>query len=154
MDGIRGWLLGISFAALTGGLVYMLSPKGATDRSVRIAVSLFILITALSPFMNGSVTFSTNSIFDKAISDSGDLSDALYEQIADNVAEAAKVQTKDVLEQYGLKDCGIEVNVTQSDGVVYAARINVISREGYLGCERSIKSEITKMTGTEDVVLE
>ena len=154
MDGIRGWLLGVSFAALTGGIAYMLSPKGATDRSVRIAVSLFILITALSPFMSGAVKFTADDILSDSVVGSGELSDTLYDQIADNVAAAATVKTKDVLKQYGLTDCGVEVKVAQSEGVVYAEKITVTSNKGYLGCEWSIKSEITKMTGTEDIVLE
>jgi len=154
MDGIKGWLLGISFAALTGGIAYMLSPKGATDRSVRIAVSLFILVTALAPFMGGTVNFSAESIIGESAVGSGELSDALYDQIADNVKAAVTVKVKEVLKQYGLKDCGVEVEVVSSEGTVNAGRITVYSNNGYGGCEKSIKSEITKITGTEDVVLE
>ncbi len=152
MDGIKGWLLGIAFAALTGGIAYMLSPKGATDKCVRIAVSLFILVSVFSPFVGGNVISIGGAFGD--IENGGELNESLYEQIADNVSAAVTVKTKEVLKQYGLEDCGIEVKTTFSDGVVYAEKITVYSNTGYGGCEKAIGSEITKKTGTEDVVLE
>ena len=153
MEGVKGWLLGVSFAALTGGIAYAFSPKGATDRIIRVAVSLFILVAAVSPFIGEGNSLS-GGFSDGFALISDELNDALYEQISDNVAAAAVVKAKEVLSQYGLTDCGIEVDVKQKDGVVYAERITVYSKNGYGGCDKAIKSEIAGTTGAEVVTLE
>ena len=52
MQPIRTWMLTIALAALAGGIVWLLAPKGSVQRAVRTVVAVFLLCAFLSPLLN------------------------------------------------------------------------------------------------------
>ena len=56
MQTLRTWALSIAMAALAGGLVWLLAPKGGVQKALRTLVAVFLLCAFLSPFfMRGGV---------------------------------------------------------------------------------------------------
>jgi len=49
METLRTWALTIALAALAGGIVRLLTPKGSVEKSVRVVVAVFLLSAFLSP---------------------------------------------------------------------------------------------------------
>lgn len=50
MDFIKQWVLSVTFAALAGTLIYLLAPKGATERAMRTVVAVFLIAAIFLPF--------------------------------------------------------------------------------------------------------
>jgi len=49
MEMLRTWALSVALAALAGGVVRLLAPKGAVEKSVRVVVAVFLLSAFLAP---------------------------------------------------------------------------------------------------------
>lgn len=54
MEALRSWALTVAMAALAGGIVRLLAPKGSVERAVRTVVAVFLLCAFLSPLWNRS----------------------------------------------------------------------------------------------------
>ena len=58
MEFLRNWALTIAIAALAGGIVRLLTPRGSVEKAVRTVVAVFLLSAFLSPlFGRGGVSF-------------------------------------------------------------------------------------------------
>ena len=52
MEAIRTWALTVALAALAGGIVWLLAPKGTVQKAVRTVVAVFMLCAFLSPLVS------------------------------------------------------------------------------------------------------
>jgi len=50
METLRTWALSVAMAAMAGGLVWLLAPKGSVQKALRALISVFLLCAFLSPF--------------------------------------------------------------------------------------------------------
>ena len=50
MQQLRTWALSLVMAALAGGLVWLLAPKGSVQKALRTLLAVFLLCAFLSPF--------------------------------------------------------------------------------------------------------
>ena len=50
MQQLRTWALSIAMAALAGGVVWLLAPKGNVQKALRALIAVFLLCAFLSPF--------------------------------------------------------------------------------------------------------
>jgi len=58
METLRTWALTVAIAALAGGIVRLLAPKGAVEKALRTAVAVFLLSAFLTPlFAQGGLDF-------------------------------------------------------------------------------------------------
>jgi len=56
MEALRNWALTVALAALAGGIVRLLTPKGSVEKALRTVVAVFLLSAFLSPmFSRGGV---------------------------------------------------------------------------------------------------
>ncbi len=49
MEILRQWIISVSFAAIAGALIYLLAPKGSTERAVRTVVAVFLIASVAAP---------------------------------------------------------------------------------------------------------
>ena len=57
MEALRTWALTVAIAALAGGIVRLLTPRGSVEKAVRVVVAVFLLAAFLSPmFGRGGVS--------------------------------------------------------------------------------------------------
>jgi len=52
MEALRTWALTVALAALAGGIVRLLTPKGSVEKAVRTVVAVFLLSAFLSPMLS------------------------------------------------------------------------------------------------------
>jgi hypothetical protein len=50
MEQLRTWALSVAMAALAGGVVWLLAPKGSVQKALRTLIAVFLLCAFLSPF--------------------------------------------------------------------------------------------------------
>ena len=50
MQSLRTWALSIAMAALAGGVVWLLAPKGNVQKALRALIAVFLLCAFLTPF--------------------------------------------------------------------------------------------------------
>jgi len=50
MQSLRTWALSIAMAALAGGIVWLLAPKGGVQKALRTLLAVFLLCSFLTPF--------------------------------------------------------------------------------------------------------
>lgn len=146
MDAIRSWALGLTAAAIIGAVTLMLTPKGSVEKSVEVAVSLFILCALLGPFVSGI--------------DLGELTDGLAEIPSEVDTSAAygalEAQTGEAIEEEVTKiltDCGIknaDVNIdVRMDGEnnLSVADVNISVDSEYKALTAAAESEIFEKLG-------
>jgi len=50
MSTLRAWALSVAMAALAGGIVWLLAPKGNVQKALRALIAVFLLCAFLTPF--------------------------------------------------------------------------------------------------------
>ncbi|MCL1952869.1 MAG: hypothetical protein FWF60_08590 [Oscillospiraceae bacterium] len=50
MEQLRTWALSVAMAALAGGVVWLLAPKGSVQKALRTLIAVFLLCAFLTPF--------------------------------------------------------------------------------------------------------
>lgn len=125
MDFVKAWVLRIVIASISGIVVLVLNPKGSAEKSIRTAVSLFILCSFVSPFLteikipdfeNNSVVTTT---FDKEKSDEIILAQ-MRSEISSNLT--------DVLLKEGVspESINVDIKLNEDDEVVVEGAVIVI----------------------------
>ena len=141
MDTVRQWALTVAVSAAAGGIVYMLSPKGSLGRSVRTAVSLFMLIAMLSPFV-GQIDFSSFPALPSEQTETADLTDA----VTDEMKTAVEAEIRQILRQNGIKAETVSINISiDGDNTMTVDKIEITAdgaSENIRNAEKMIKSEI------------
>lgn len=144
MESVSGLLLGLCFAAVLGGTVHLLSPKGNTDRAMWLMVSLFVLVSILSPLRE----LTRENFFQASFGDSG-TQETVQQAVLDSAAEAIRRSAQAVLDKYGER-AEIEVQTVIREGEVHAGRfvISGVSREK----AQEIGDEIYALTGENPIM--
>lgn len=108
MDAFREWALCLIIAAAAGSIVCAVSPRGATDKTVRTVVGIFVVITVCVPLTNIE-SADSDYIFaaSHAVADSGE---ALNELLLENCKSAVESELKPVAEKYGITILASEMN--------------------------------------------
>ncbi|MCL2300791.1 MAG: hypothetical protein FWC27_11685 [Firmicutes bacterium] len=58
MSTFRSWALSVAMAALAGGVVWLLAPKGSVQKALRALIAVFLLCAFLMPFFTrGGLNF-------------------------------------------------------------------------------------------------
>jgi len=52
MSTLRTWALSVAMAALAGGVVWLLAPKGNVQKALRTLIAVFLLCAFLTPFFS------------------------------------------------------------------------------------------------------
>ncbi|MCL2508030.1 MAG: hypothetical protein FWF05_02505 [Oscillospiraceae bacterium] len=150
MNQLGGWLLGFGFSALIGGVLYAISPKGATDRALKTFISIFILAAALTPFLRGDIQFDAPELFLGDVApENAELSELVGRQIEDSVERACAAEIKRILEGYGVEGAEIIVKAYTENGEIRVGRVEIYSPYGFEGMEREINADIYKITEAE-----
>lgn len=125
MGFVKAWVLRIVIASISGIVVLVLNPKGSAEKSIRTAVSLFILCSFVSPFLteikipdfeNNSVVTTT---FDKEKSD-----EIILAQMRSEISS----KLTDVLLKEGVspESINVDIKLNEDDEVVVEGAVIVI----------------------------
>ena len=138
METVKQWALTVAISAAAAAVILMLTPDGALNKSVRTAVSLFLMIAMLSPFLKG-VDFNDFRI-DIEDSSQTDLTDAVEEQMKTAVSE----KISEILLDCGIKSEGINIDISVDGETMRVEKIEITARQGgdIERAEKRIRDEI------------
>ena len=54
MDFLKNWIATVAISSVITGIIILLSPSQKTARLIKLAASLYMVITVFSPFVNGT----------------------------------------------------------------------------------------------------
>lgn len=150
MEALQSWAWCIVFSAVGALLVHTLSPKGATEKAMRVMVALFLLSAILSPFLSGKgIPLSMPE------QDSGtieDQMDAALEKVNRSLAEQARQsvseQAQSALAQIGITDAEIQVDMDiADDSVISITELKIFLPHTQGGKERLIQEQLEQSLG-------
>lgn len=113
MEQIRNWALGVTAAAIIGAVVLVITPKGSTEKAVRVAVSLFLLCALLNPFIAGIDIGELAEGLDE-IPDSVDTSEA-YGALEKQTEEAIREEILNICADCGIKNALVNIDVRMDE---------------------------------------
>ena len=99
MESLRTWALSIAMAALAGGVVWLLAPKGGVQKALRALIAVFLLCSFLTPFFTrGGVNLDwiLPDILDTPVTPA--LEDAVMRQLKTAVEEEIAKRMQAVLD--------------------------------------------------------
>ena len=140
METVNQWALTVAVAAVVGAIINMLSPKGSLGKSVRTAVSLFMLIAMLSPFVS-EIDFSDFLSFSAAQYNGNDIS----ETVKDEMKASVETEIRRILSDCGINSADVSIDITVDKGTVTVGEIEIEavgSAESMKAAEKRIKDEI------------
>lgn len=138
MDTVKQWVLTVVIAAAAGAIVLMLSPEGEVNKSVKTAVSLFLMAAMIMPFAKG-VELNLGDIFAESEAEQPDLTDSVCEQMK----AALTVKIQDILEENGIKyeNINIDMNIEDNEITVNGIEISAHSGGNIGTAEKRIREE-------------
>lgn len=142
MDTVRQWALTVCVCAVVGAIVCMLSPKGTMGKSVKVSVSLFMLIALLSPFTKG-IDFSDFVVEPLPENNSSDISETITEEMT----IALETKITEILARYGIKAESIDIDISiDSENNMTVERLKIFvsdtDSEALENARRAVKDEI------------
>lgn len=142
MDTVRQWVLTVAISAAAGAVVLMLSPGGSVNKSVRTAVSLFLMTAMVLPFVR-NFSFDIPNIIPDASTEQPDISASVEEQMK----AALKTEIGKILDKNGIKYREINIDMNISDNTVTVRKIEIKSENG--GDFSALENRISSETGAE-----
>lgn len=138
METVKQWALTVAVSAVAGAITLMLAPEGALNKSVRTAVSLFLIAAMLTPFVKG-IDVSDFS-FPEAEYEQTDLTDAVSEQMK----AAVKTKITEILDDCGIKPIEINIDISVDEEQMRIEKIEITAFDGgdRATAENRIKAEI------------
>ena len=138
METVKQWALSVAVSAVAGAITLMLAPEGALNKSVRTAVSLFLIAAMLTPFVKG-IDVSDFS-FPEAEYEQTDLTDAVSEQMK----AAVKTKITEILDDCGIKPIEINIDISVDEEQMRIEKIEITAFDGgdRATAENRIKAEI------------
>ena len=147
MEGIKQWALCVTFSAFAAGVVFMLSPRGSTEKAMRAAVSVFLIFS-----VTGSLfpSFSSLSFDDfqsgQAVTDTS-LTQVMNEQLVLAAETAVNEAVLREVEAMGITPQKVEVtaDIDENGGIFIKEAVIVFDESDYVdfgAVERKIKDAL------------
>lgn len=149
MDFLKQWILSISFAALSGTLVYFISPKGSTRRVMRTVIAMFLLLAIALPFADlGRVTLSAEQETQNAAHQAADLEDRLARQVYDTTEAALRNTVQTALERREINFGQIVINTDiLEDGSIRITEACITQASISEAVLREVEAEVLQQSG-------
>ena len=150
METLQSWALCITFSAGGALLVHALVPKGATEKAIRVMISLFLLSAILSPFLSGKgITLTlpdqgTGDLEAQVEAAQEKINLTLVQQARQKIEEAAKLS----LAEIGVTEAEIQVDMDiAEDSIISITELKVFLSDVQAGRERLIQEALEKKLG-------
>lgn len=138
METVKQWAMTVAISSVAGAIVLMLAPDGTVKKSVRTAVSLFLIVVIISPFVKGIELSDFDIEFDTQY-EQPDMSDTVAQQM--KAALAKKVD--EILTECGIKSAQINIDVSVDGENMTVDKIEIVADSGdFATAENRIKTEI------------
>lgn len=142
MDTVRQWLLTVAVSAAAGAVILMLSPEGGVSKSVKTAVSLFLMTAMVLPFVK-NFSFDIPDIIPETGAEQPDITAAVEEKME----SALKAEIEKILAESGIKPQEINIDMNISDNVITVKSIEIKAENS--GDFSPVENRISSETGAE-----
>ncbi len=130
------WIMGIAVAAIIGGVVLVLTPEGATEKSVKTIVSFFLIASMVLPLSKvEKLNLSLQTMQNEAVENSK-IADAAVDAFVQNL----KDEISSTLENNGIKINEINISANISNNEISVEQIQIILNEK----DKRVAEEILK----------
>lgn len=138
MDTVKQWVLVVVIAAAAGTIVLILSPDGNINKSVRTAISLFLIVSMIMPFSKG-IDLDLSNIISESDVEQPDMNDAIIEQMKMVLTD----EIQKILTENGIKaeEINIDMNIKENEIAVNQIEITAHGSENINKAEKRIREE-------------
>lgn len=146
MEGIKQLILGLAISSVLGALVIIFAPNGNLSRTIRIAVSLFLIAMIIIPASNiaKSGSFSTEMPdYSQDDIDTSEIQSTLEEQIKKKTEKSVE----EVVSECGASNAEIIVSTSETDSKISIDSVKVILPIQYMSIYNKIEKNIYSKLG-------
>ena len=143
MPTLRTWALSVAMAALAGGVVWLLAPKGSVQKAVRTVVAVFLLCAFLSPFLTrGGVSLDWIMPELLGVPAAPALEETVARQLKTAVEEELRRQILSVLEERGVSgEISLDTSIWPDGSIeIVTAKVVLPPGTGTRGLAAEIKA--------------
>lgn len=149
MDLLKQWMISLVFCAIIGAVVNILTPKGGTERVMKVVVATFLVCAFLSPFITGDVT-DIDAELPEFSENKSDLSGAISSSMLVHAEEQTVLETEKLLESLEVEYISVEASADiNNENQIYIKNITVTANEKFGYRERQIESNLKTMFSAE-----
>ncbi len=149
MDALKQWMVCIIFCALICAVINVLSPKGGTERVMKVVVSTFLVCAFLSPFISGSsvdIDFELPDFSEHQYSLSSEITSQMIYQTEQETEKETISLLLSLEVEYISVDAEADVN---SENQIYISRITIKAKEEFRHRQKQIEANLKAMFSTE-----
>lgn len=151
----RQWALGVCLAALTGAIVYAVSPQGAVKKALRTAVAAAVMCAIVLPFAKAGLDIDFDlSETDTSAVVSSELESAVEYQLTAAYADAVVSRADSILRESGQPECEITV-VTDinEDGSIFIKRADIRLSDKNKAVDSEARAGLAELFGEDAVIV-
>ncbi|MBQ3004958.1 MAG: hypothetical protein IJD88_03415 [Clostridia bacterium] len=145
MEGIKIWITAVAVTSVMASIVYILAPKGSTQKIVRISVFTFILTSSIASFMSQDIDleFKLPELEYKSYR---------QERLLDNIQESMESlivkNMNNILKSMGVEGANIKITTDKKeDNSIVITETLITVPEKYKKMSEQIKTKIKKELG-------
>ncbi len=149
MESLKQWMICIIFCSIIGAVLNILSPKGGTERVMKVVIATFMICAFLSPFISGNSMDSEFVLPEFSYNQSG-----LSEEIVDTMLSQAEKHTVDeterLLQSLEVEYVSVEAEADiNRENQIYIKSITITADKKFDYRERQINSNLKTMFSAE-----
>lgn len=152
MEIISDSIKGLALAAIAGTIVLFLSPSGATEKSIRTIVSVFLVCCVVMPFVSGdkSLDFS----FSLPQKDSLNSQMNITQQAGEQLKEELKEVVSSSLASMGIEPVGVNIDININGEKISVEKIQIIVKEEDFYISSEVEKKLFDDLGIKASVLQ
>lgn len=149
MELLKQWMISLIFCAIVGAIVNVLSPKGGTERVMKVVVATFLICAFLSPFITGA-GIETDFELPEFSQNKSDLSESISTSMLSQAENQTVLETEALLESLEVEYISVEASADiNEENQIYIKNIAVTAFEKFSYRERQIESNLKTMFSAE-----
>jgi hypothetical protein len=150
LEALRNWAICVALSALAGGVIWLLSPKGAVQKALQAVVAVFLLCAFLSPlFTQSEITLEWIAPEPQNAPVSPALEKTLLEQQRLAVEQALEAQLRQTLEGRGITEAKFLIQTDiLDDGSIEIVAVQAVLPAGSKNSE-ALQTALREATGLE-----
>ncbi len=153
MNAIREWALAVTAASLASGIVYLLVPSGNMEKSVKVVVSLFVVLSLAAPLVGTKIDID-NLLPEEKYDESTiyPIEKTMEEQAIELITSQLKTEAESRLRQLGIKNMSIriETDISSEKDISITMYLTIPDEYSYL--DNEARSLLEKEFGVKAVI--
>ncbi len=145
MEGIKIWVTAIAVTSIMASVVYILAPKGSTQKIVRVSVFAFILSSSLTSFLSQDIELEFNL---PELEYNSQQEEKLLDNIRESMEALVVKNMNDILKSMGIDGANIKISTDKKeDNSIVITETLITIPDKYINMSEQIKVKIKKELG-------